>query len=192
MNSRCTESPLTEGGEMRVVWSGAAPSASLERLSLTIVGAVHASSVVEVGEERYEYEVRLNAAWIFEALQVSYRGGGELELRRDERGRWIENGTERPDLAGAIDIDLAFSPFTNTLPLRRLDLPVGAAAEILTAYVNATSLTVVPDPQRYTRLDVDRYLYESLDSDFVREITVDSDGLVVDYPGLFTRTGSHG
>ena len=31
------------------------------------------------------------------------------------------------------------------------------------------------------------YLFESLDSDFSREITVDQSGFVVDYPGLFTR-----
>jgi hypothetical protein len=86
---------------------------------------------------------------------------------------------------GAVDIDLAFSPFTNTLPIRRLNLPVGSSAEIVTAYVEALSLRVTPDPQRYTRLATDEYLYESLDTDFSRRITVDADGFVLDYPGLF-------
>ena len=55
------------------------------------------------------------------------------------------------------------------------------------AYIDVADLTVVPDPQRYTRLDEDLYLYESLDSEFSREITVDFDGFVIDYPGLFER-----
>jgi len=49
-------------------------------------------------------------------------------------------------------------------------------------------LTVTIDPQRYTCLEpMRRYRYESLDSDFTREIEVDLDGLVVVYPGLFKR-----
>jgi hypothetical protein len=49
-------------------------------------------------------------------------------------------------------------------------------------------LSVTTDPQRYTRLETGkRYRYESLDSDFVREIDIDDDGLVVTYPGLFRR-----
>ena len=31
------------------------------------------------------------------------------------------------------------------------------------------------------------YLYESLDSDFTRTISVDRHGLVLHYPGLFVR-----
>lgn len=81
---------------------------------------------------------------------------------------------------------------TNTLPIRRLGLAVGESADIVTVYVDHESFTVTTDPQRYTRLDTDRYLYESRDGDFRREITVDDDGLVVDYPGLFERASRSG
>jgi uncharacterized protein len=53
--------------------------------------------------------------------------------------------------------------------------------------VGFPELEVIPDPQRYTRLATNTWLYESLDSDFSREIKVDDDGFVIDYPGLFTR-----
>ena len=55
------------------------------------------------------------------------------------------------------------------------------------AYVDFEELTVLPDAQRYTRLDEDLYRYESLDSDFTRDLTVDAAGFVVEYPGLFER-----
>ena len=46
-------------------------------------------------------------------------------------------------------------------------------------------------PQRYTclerRPDVARYLYESIESGFRAELTVDADGLVMEYAGLFRR-----
>lgn len=44
------------------------------------------------------------------------------------------------------------------------------------------------DPQRYTCLEPHKlYRYESLDSDFTRDITVDENDLVIEYPGLFRR-----
>jgi hypothetical protein len=53
---------------------------------------------------------------------------------------------------------------------------------------HGTTATAVIDPQRYTCLEPRRrYRYAALDIDFVREIAVDADGLVVTYPGLFRR-----
>jgi hypothetical protein len=54
----------------------------------------------------------------------------------------------RPDLAGAVDIDISVSPFTNTLPIRRLRLARGLAADLTMAYVRVPELIDVPDPQR--------------------------------------------
>ena len=52
----------------------------------------------------------------------------------------------------------------------------------------APALTLTTDPQRYTCLEpLKRYRYESIDSDFMREIEVDRRGIVVTYPGLFRR-----
>ena len=53
--------------------------------------------------------------------------------------------------------------------------------------MDVPSLEVIPDPQRYTRIDNRVYRFESLDSDFTRDIQVDADGFVVEYPGLFSR-----
>ena len=90
-------------------------------------------------------------------------------------------------LAGALDVDIAATPFTNTLPIWRLGLGIGESADIVTAYIDVPALTVQSDPQRYTRLDERSYRYESRDSGFARDITVDDAGFVVDYPGLFRR-----
>lgn len=136
------------------------------------------------------YALLCDAGWRVRMLEVVSVGDGRrLAVRADGAGRWTdEAGAVLPALAGAIDVDIAATPFTNTLPIRRLGLAAGQAAEIVTAYVSVPALTVVPDPQRYTCLVPGRrYRYESLDSDFVREIETDGDGLVTDYPGLFRR-----
>ncbi|GAT73858.1 hypothetical protein MHM582_2353 [Microbacterium sp. HM58-2] len=172
---------------MRIRWRGEDPrSEEVLVVDERCEGGIAAHSSVTREGTVYGYRVRLTPRWIFSELAVHDDRGRSLALRRSESGAWTAGGHDRPDLAAAVDIDLSFSPFTNTLPVRRLGLGIGESRDIVTAYVTP-ALDVLPDPQRYTRTGERHYLYESRDSDFRREILVDADGLVVDYPGLFTR-----
>ncbi len=89
-------------------------------------------------------------------------------------------------------MDISQTPFTNTLPIRRLGLGPGESAEISVAYVDGTQLQPWPEPQRYTCLEEGGrrgglYRFLSLDGGFTADLPVDADGLVLDYPGLFKR-----
>lgn len=110
-----------------------------------------------------------------------------IALSVDENNTWSVGERERSDLHGCLDIDLGFTPSTNTLPIRRLNLAVGESADVTAAWVRFPELSVQPLRQRYTRTAADRYRYESLDSGFTAELTVDDLGLVVDYPGGWRR-----
>jgi len=136
------------------------------------------------------YALRCDRQWRVREARIGLpQGGRVLELRSDGAGDWTDGaGAPLPDLAGTIDIDITVTPFTNTLPIRRLDWAAGRAADLRMAYVWLPELRVTADPQRYTCLEPGRrYRFESLDSDFVREIDVDDDWLVLMYPGLFRR-----
>lgn len=145
--------------------------------------------VAEDGPFRARYRVRCDAAWRVREVTVDpLDGRAPLQLRADGAGAWTDGaGAALPDFAGCIDIDLAVSPFTNTLPIRRLGLAVGESRDLTMAYIWVPELTVTPDPQRYTRLAADRFRFDSRDSDFTAELPLDRDGLVLDYPGLFRR-----
>jgi uncharacterized protein len=171
---------------MDYAWYGV-QKPSIERLQFTVGEKLQAQSILTNSDGRYDYKVTLDADWVFRDLTLHRHDDRRLEVCRGNDGTWSVNKEVRPDLKGAIDIDLAFSPFTNTLPIRRLNLALGFRAEITTAYIDASSFRVVTDPQAYTRTGVDLYLYESLDSDFRRRIRVDGDGFVIDYPGLYSR-----
>ena len=124
--------------------------------------------------------------WQFRSLTLVL---GSRSLRIEFDGTvWTVDGRERQDLEAAREVDIAVSPLSNTLPIRRLELAIGESVDITTAYVAVPDLTVVTDPQRYTRLADHEYRYESRNSDFERVVTVDEHGLVVTYPGLFARS----
>ncbi|MCB9381606.1 MAG: putative glycolipid-binding domain-containing protein [Acidimicrobiaceae bacterium] len=112
----------------------------------------------------------------------------DLWLATDGHGRWGEmNGSHRTELDGCYDIDLACTPFTNTLPIRRLPLHEGDSAELPVVYVDPETLEVRPVTQRYTRTAGHTWRYESVDTGYVTTFEVDEHGLVLDYPDEFRR-----
>jgi uncharacterized protein len=138
----------------------------------------------EAGEPiELRYVVTVDPAWVTTGVEVlvSFAGGepsepavlGEL---------W--SGKERPpEFRDCVDVDLSFTPATNTLPIRRLRLEVGEEAEIQVAWLVWPELRVRPVLQRYARLAEDRYRYTQ--DDFEAELAVDEHGLVLEYEGLW-------
>jgi uncharacterized protein len=136
-----------------------------------------------------QYFVRCDRKWRTSSIELGLLPYGQaVALGSDGQGNWRDHNGKLPALEGAIDVDITCTPFTNTLPIRRLGLEAGQSADITVAYIDVPSLNVTADPQRYTCLEpMRRYRFESLDSDFVREIEVDEHGLVTLYPGQFRR-----
>src|SRR5579871_2965605 len=101
------------------------------------------------------YRIRCDKWWRVRSAEVAMVGENrKVEIAGDGKGNWSDaSGKRLPKLAGAIDIDLSASSFTNTLPIRRLKLRTGQAAEIVTVYVQVPALTLMTDPQRYTCLE---------------------------------------
>jgi hypothetical protein len=152
-----------------------------------------AEAVIVATEDGARRGARLHivcdGAWRTRRVQAALVGDDyHVDLSGDGAGRWRDASGPLPHLDGAIDVDLPLTPFTNTLPIRRLDLAAGASADLAVVYIRLVERKVERDPQRYTCLEpMRRYRYQSLDSDFMREIDVDADGLVVTYPDLFRR-----
>ena len=138
---------------------------------------------------RIEYRVLADGAGLTSAVHVrDLRGFDQrtLTVERSTKGVWTVDGVAARTLKGCTDIDLGCSPSTNTLPIRRLRLGVGASSTIQAAWVLFPTLEVVKAAQTYTRLDEFTYRYES--GDFSAELTADEDGLVASYAD-WQRTG---
>ncbi|OPC81158.1 hypothetical protein B4N89_09525 [Embleya scabrispora] len=141
---------------------------------------------------RLTYQLETAEEYVTTRLRVVAQGAGEtrrLDLRRTAEG-WTVDGVPRPDLADALDCDLGLSPLTNTMPIRRHGLHEEPGRHrFLMAFVAVPELVVRPSVQTYTHLETTadgaRVRYES--GDFASDLSVDREGLVVDYPQLGTR-----
>jgi uncharacterized protein len=113
-----------------------------------------------------------------------------LELSVDAYRRWQVNGVAKPVVNNCVDLDVNFSPSTNLLPIRRLDLEVGAQAEVMAAWLRFPSFEFEPLSQVYERLSESKYRYSSRGGQFVTELAVNKAGFVTVYPQFWEVEGS--
>ncbi|TCS85062.1 hypothetical protein EDD80_11545 [Anseongella ginsenosidimutans] len=139
-----------------------------------------------------KYRILANSYWEVTGFSIESQINGEehkIVLQSNGKGDWTTDGGRPIELfKGCIDIDISLTPFTNTLLIRRLDLSLGEASEIQVLYLDILNGETKPVRQKYTRMSPAQYLYENVPNNFEALITVDSDGLVIDYPELFKRT----
>ncbi|WP_440708660.1 putative glycolipid-binding domain-containing protein [Herbiconiux sp. YIM B11900] len=180
---------------LSLAWTRESEAGGGGREDLTVAfspgGCVAVGHVVLADPEPYDvyYRVECDDGWRSRYVSVAETlRGRSLAMRSTGDGRWVSDDARMlPGLADAIDVDISVTPFSNTLPVRRLQLAVGESADIVTAYVDVALMRVSADPQRYTRVESTVYRYESRDSDFVRDLRVDEEGFVLEYPGWFRR-----
>jgi hypothetical protein len=173
-------------------------------------GRLVAHGTSRTAEYASSWSLTTTRNWQTQQLLVSVYGDGwnrHLTLTRGPDGTWTaetrqsglvalpEPGIADPSrLAGAVDCDLAFCPVTNTMPILRLGLlhDASVVASLDMAFVRMPSLQVVSAVQRYSGVEAYEarkgaavVRYES--GSFRADITVDADGVVLDYPAVARR-----
>jgi uncharacterized protein len=153
---------------------------------------------------RVDYELKTGAQWVTRRLHLTATGDGwsrRLELHSDEAGHWESTASSEGDvdlpsagaasLTGALDCDLAHSPLTNLMPVRRHHLHrQPGTVDFMMAWVSLPDLAVHLSPQRYEHLDSSLVRYTSIDSGYQADLQLDSDGLVITYPDLAQRVSA--
>ncbi|MCG2623457.1 putative glycolipid-binding domain-containing protein [Arthrobacter sp. I2-34] len=183
---------------------------NLEPERLTAHGASRASDYAA------SWSLSTGENWITEHVTVSVHGTGwsrHLDLQRAPSGSWTVRaasfgdpaqaglaGLPEPGIADphaldqALDCDIEYCPATNSMPILRLGLvhDAEAAAELTMAWIRVPSLAVETSQQLYAgssayRDDAGAAVVSYSSGDFSSELTVDPDGIVIDYPGLAAR-----
>jgi len=142
----------------------------------------------EVKPCRLEYLIECDADWQTRSVTVDGFVGDEIvAIEIDVDGDvWFLNGEEIAAVEGCIDIDLNFSPATNLLPIKRSQLAVGDEVSVRAAWLRFPSFELELLEQTYARTNESTYNYRSA-TGFEASITVDENGLVVDYPNVWAR-----
>ncbi|MGE0214155.1 putative glycolipid-binding domain-containing protein [Mycolicibacterium sp.] len=113
----------------------------------------------------------------------------QLSIARDEESMWLvqdhSGQTSRSAYDGALDVDVIFSPFFNALPVRRTGVHRGGeSVTVPVVYVRVPDLSVDVATISYTPASDGIKLHSPVAQ---TTITVDTDGFIVDYPGLAER-----
>ncbi len=139
---------------------------------------------------RLRYTIDCDPAWRTRAAVIEGEADGRpvrLALAADGAGHWTRDGVPLPELAGALDVDLGFTPATNTLPMRRLALAVGESAPVRSAWLRFPELRLEPLEQTYTREAERTFRYRALvdGEPFIARLDTDAFGRVLRYEGLW-------
>jgi uncharacterized protein len=165
------------------------PARETAVLEQTADGWVFRGVVAGADPERHAYELQYTVEcapdWVTRAADVEGHVSGaavRITLARDSRtGAWTRDGSLQPQLDGCLDVDLGFSPSTNTLPIRRLGLRPGGRAQVRAAWLRFPGFELVSSEQEYRCEDERRYVYESAGGQFRAVLEVDDAGLVRRY-----------
>jgi len=160
--------------------------------SWIVLGRVHGTLD---GARRYDlrYHVRCDASWATRDALVEGELGGDdvyITIERESNDEWRRDGAPVANLAACTDVDLGFSPITNTLPIRRLGLGVGEQATVRAAWLRFPELRLEVLEQVYRRVSHDHYVYESGGGRFRADLTVDASGLVRRYGEYWVAEGA--
>jgi hypothetical protein len=135
-----------------------------------------------------EYRVSCDGAW--RTLRGDVTGWigeakREFGIERTPEGLWTLNGESVTGLDDCVDLDLGFTPATNTFQIRRCKLGVGESAAVPAAWLDVSSGLLERLEQRYEHRTRDAYYYEAPRFEYAALLGVRPVGFIHSYPGLW-------
>ena len=140
---------------------------------------------------KIEYHLVLSSNWKFKYADIVVDNEGiqkRIDIIVDRHRNWSLNNQVIERLKWCFDIDLGFTPLTNTLPVNRLEITNRKQANITVAWLEFPSFELRPFNQTYTKLNDNEYLYES-GTDFKATIKINKEGFVTKYQDYWTMIG---
>ncbi|WP_146584676.1 putative glycolipid-binding domain-containing protein [Puniceibacterium confluentis] len=145
----------------------------------------HARFHDDLGWAALDYVIRCGPDWTTNSADITgTHGETRVALRVVRTGAaWQVNGILQPQVAGATDIDLGFTPATNLMPLRRL--PQIGRLPCRAAWLRVPTGAVEPLDQTYTRQRGHIVQYHAEQTGHATQLRVNEHGFVTHYPGLW-------
>lgn len=133
------------------------------------------------------YSVQCDLTW--RTLSATVEGWVDDEEIRLDIARcddtWLLDGERQTGVSGCVDLDLGFTPATNLLPLRRINLAVGSQAPAPAAYLRFPEMRMEMLEQTYRRTGATAYAYAAPTLHYATTLEVADTGFVTEYPLLW-------
>lgn len=111
-----------------------------------------------------------------------------IHLLTEGDGRWTDaNDQPIPELDGCLDVDIQWTPLTQSLPINRLRMADGKEHTIPVVHISLPSLTIQPVSQTYRQRDRTHVQHSNGLEPGAQTLSVDRDGLITETPGFFLR-----
>ncbi|MEM7641024.1 MAG: putative glycolipid-binding domain-containing protein [Pseudomonadota bacterium] len=135
------------------------------------------------------YHLFCDGAWRSRRASVSGWIGEnslDLSLQHEGAGDWRINGETDPSLRDLDDIDLGFTPASNTNAIKRMNLSEGFGADCVAVWLDTEDWTIKRLPQSYHRTGPQTFAYVSPQHEYRATLVTDGFGAITEYPGLWT------
>ncbi|MGE7625278.1 putative glycolipid-binding domain-containing protein [Viridibacillus sp. NPDC096237] len=140
---------------------------------------------------KINYNISLDTDWVVKKLHIDIGDSNKsLKISSNGKGQWFDiKGNEIHELDGAIDIDISCTPFTNSLPINRFEWDHNTSKNFEMVFISIPDMTYKKVKQSYTLIKdtVDSREFQYKSGTYETKIEVDINGLVITYPGVFTR-----
>lgn len=136
-----------------------------------------------------EYEVALTANWDIKEVSIKSLLDERIIKLVRKGDQWYDGtGKHLVEFDGVEMVDISISPFTNTLPIKRLQFEGKRPQKVDIIYFDENRFSLRRLQQIYSQADERTYRYQDIElPDFVSNIVVDDEGLVIDFLGMFKR-----
>lgn len=151
------------------------------------------TAVFALGGAPYDirYTVIADPRWHTRVVAAHVQGperDRRLALRADGNGNWWMADQPLPELSGCLDVDLAFTPATASLPVLRLSLAEGEKSTSPAAHVGFPEDRLSRVEQVLARVAPDRY--RATRGEATVDLTVDAQNIVLEYADRWRAVGS--
>ena len=154
----------------------------------------HARFRDDDGFAALDYVVRCDFEWHTLGADVAGRHGErDISLRLEcNGGQWLLNDVDQPQVSGAKDVDLSFTPATNLMPLRRVMAAPTSVLKTRAAWLLYPDCDLRRLDQTYDAgCSVELVSYTASQTGYATQLCVDHSGFVTLYPGMWEGEVSH-
>jgi hypothetical protein len=147
------------------------------------------TGIVEAEKIEVNYNMLLDNRWRVKGFQLDAIVGARrshYQYITNGVGQWYDKEAKQ-QFSGCYDMDITFTPLTNTLPINRLDWANQPSQQIKVLYVDVMEGQIRIDDQTYTKVNDTLFKFQNDGGRFTALIETDKSGLVTNYPELFVR-----